>query len=108
MTTTSTVARPRKLKDGTWGAVADTPVKIGDRITIRTSQGKTWDVTVQAVVWTDPKGATTIFRTASVDRPNQHPRRVRALPGGGWICRACEEENPASARTCWECGGGRG
>lgn len=53
-------ATPTKLRSGEWGARITgrtLDIKAGDRIVIRTRGGKSWETTVQTVVWKGPDAA---------------------------------------------------
>lgn len=46
-------ASPAKLRNGSWGArVLTSHITAGDTITITARNGKTWDATVDRVLWT--------------------------------------------------------
>ena len=47
-------ATPIKLKDGSWGVRVSGAVQAGDRVTVRSRSGKSWEVTISRVVWTGP------------------------------------------------------
>ena len=49
------LATPAKLKTGEWGARVAFPVKPGDELTVKASNGKSWPATVGRVAWTDGK-----------------------------------------------------
>lgn len=82
-------AAPTKIKrTGQWGArINATNVQVGDRITIRTRAGKTWDAEVTEIVWTGDD--VTVAATRSLDRPAHRttrpaaPRRRRGCPECG-------------------------
>ena len=44
-------ASPAKLRTGDWGARVPYPVSPGDTITITAKSGKSWQATVDRVVW---------------------------------------------------------
>lgn len=44
-------ATPARLRDNTWGARVRGAATVGDTITITSSQGKTWQAEVAAIVW---------------------------------------------------------
>jgi hypothetical protein len=51
-TATTTPATPKKLRDGSWGALVQTAtVKSGDAVKITTKAGKSWTTTVYKVLW---------------------------------------------------------
>lgn len=73
---TSINARPKKLRDGSWGALADTErVQAEDVVTITTRAGKTWNARVLQVIWTG--NGVAILRTQSLDSQlaSYRPRR---------------------------------
>lgn len=47
----STQGTPTRLHSGEWGAKVHGSVNKGDRVTITTRAGKSWDTTVRKVVW---------------------------------------------------------
>ena len=44
---------PAKLNNGSWGARTTEPVAPGQTITVTTRTGKSWDATVNEVLWND-------------------------------------------------------
>ena len=56
-------AKPKKLRNGQWGAVVDGVVSSGDTITITTAAGKSWTATVSRVIWVG--GGVSIVATRS-------------------------------------------
>ena len=46
------MASPTRLRDGTWGARVKGRASKGDRITITTRDGDSWEAVVTRVVWT--------------------------------------------------------
>ena len=47
--------RPRRLRNGQWGAQTSSSVKVGDVITVTTRDGKTWYALVEKIVWKNKK-----------------------------------------------------
>ena len=78
-------ASPKKLRDGTWGALVDGEATEGDIITITTRSGKSWDARVRRVIWTGEKrynvehadDQVSICETESI-RDTEDPRIERA------------------------------
>jgi len=102
--TTTTPATPTKLRNGSWGAKTQSAVHAGDTVTITTRSGKSWDATVERVVWTN--GSVSICATASVPR-KPAPRRSH---NGECHCGACDDlmsmgGRPGQRVRCPECGG---
>lgn len=99
-----TAASPKKLRNGSWGAlVEDTRVKIGDTVTITTRGGKSWDARVERVIWTGSGVA--ICATASLDRPASKSRGNDSA--GLSISSGASYRAGVTAphgRTCPECG----
>jgi hypothetical protein len=63
-TATTTPATPKKLRDGSWGALAQSEsVAAGDTVKITTKAGKSWTATVSKVLWSGDGKA--ICRTRS-------------------------------------------
>lgn len=82
-TSTTIPASPKKLRDGTWGAWADSEsVRDGDTLTVRTKAGKSWEARVERVIWRGKGGA--ICATESLDRPSR-PRGSGSRRRGGCI-----------------------
>jgi hypothetical protein len=51
-THTTTAATPKKLKDGSWGALAQSEsVTPGDTLQVTARSGKSWGATVSKVLW---------------------------------------------------------
>jgi hypothetical protein len=50
--TKTTMASPRKLRDGSWGIAVQGAVQVGATVTVRTAGGKEWQATISRVVWT--------------------------------------------------------
>jgi len=92
-----TQATPKKLRDGSWGAITETEVGVGASITITTRSGKSWTATVQRVLWSDGAAtivATTTGRAAPASRPASRTRT-------GCSCGSIEEREQSS--DCWTC-----
>ena len=94
------IARPKKLRDGTWGAIVEGrnagTVMDGQTVTIQTAGGKIWDARVSRVIWRGDKVA--ILETESLPRGgwgNQHH------VGSGWYDSA--DRCPCSGGEC-NCG----
>lgn len=60
-------AQPKRLRDGSWGAVVQGLVEPGDEIRVKTQKGKEWDSEVDEVLYQGPSrysdGMITIVRT---------------------------------------------
>jgi hypothetical protein len=66
-------ATPLKLRNGDWGAKAQSAdVSAGDTLTITTRSGKSWQARVDRVVWTGDDVA--ICATSSLDRVPRYSR----------------------------------
>lgn len=84
-------ATPKKLRNGTWGAIASTEqVSRGDTLTITTRAGKSWTATVEQVIWRGDGVA--ICATASAPRSGGRSA-VRGVDYCGYPC-------PVSGRRC--------
>lgn len=107
----TTKAKPKKLRDGTWGAVVERMgIGRGDVIQVTTAAGKTWQAAVERVVWSGD--GVTICATRSLDRPERHggqngdgSERLGSGSGRGtWTgcrCGSVEEyERPGDCRSC--------
>ena len=82
MENNTTTATPAKLRDGSWGARVRGTVAAGDVVTITTSAGKTWQATVQRVIW---RGAgVSICATAGLDRAATPRPAADDRPLTGW------------------------
>lgn len=53
--TAAHAARPKKLRDGTWGAVVNGFVRDGDPLLVETRAGKQWFATAAKIVYRDDK-----------------------------------------------------
>ena len=62
--------KPRKLRDGSWGAAVQDIVEVGEVIEINTSTGKSWDARVTRIVASGngDGGAWSLVATESLDR----------------------------------------
>lgn len=74
---TTITATPAKLRNGTWGARVRGTVTVGALLTIQTQAGKTWQATVESIVWSGE--GVTIVSTRSLDRAPQS-----AAPSRRW------------------------
>lgn len=45
------IGSPSKLNDGSWGVRVNGHVDAGDVVEVRTRSGKTWESTIEAVLW---------------------------------------------------------
>ena len=73
-------ARPTKLVDGSWGAkILGAEVKVGDELTIRSLNGKTWTTKVASIVW-NGVGATVVATENN---------RISSVAKGGKIWEEC-------------------
>lgn len=80
-------AHPKKLRDGSWGAKAETnSIAAGDTVWVTTKSGKRWEARVAAVLWTGDGVA--IVRT----------ERMGSGGGGGG------SSSRRSKRSCRRCG----
>jgi hypothetical protein len=77
--TTTTAATPKKLKDGSWGALAQSEnVTAGDTLQVTAKSGKSWGSTVSKVLWAGDGKA---ICTTDSGKPS---------PGGGYgNCADC-------------------
>lgn len=79
---------PAKLRDGSWGARVQGAAAVGDRLTVVSSGGKSWDVIVDRIVWTGE--GVTLVATRSLDCAPRSARAPRARRGGcGCDCSDC-------------------
>lgn len=101
MTDVTKLARPTKLRDGSWGARVPGEVSPGQRITIESKGGKRWTAIVNRVVWCgDDK-----YGSGSVSIVSTRSSGGRKVPEGycGYPCpvtgkRCCPENGP-----CHDC-----
>lgn len=108
MTRNATLAAsPAKLRNGSWGArVKSETVEIGDTVTITTRSGKSWDATVERVVWSGE--GVSICATQSVDRRST-PARSTRRDRGTWTGCSCGSREDGygdlmpSPRNCQSC-----
>lgn len=91
-------ASPTKLRDGTWGARAAGSVAAGDRITIRTRSGQTWEATVTRILWRG-EGATICATSQSPKRSRRNSVicaaqgcAAHAIVAGGY-CEDCDRDD---------------
>lgn len=98
-------ASPTKLRDGSWGARAQSAdVRAGDTVEITTRSGKRWTATVSRVLWSGDGVA--IVATESNDRParNGYVRAKRDSRGyvteRGHYEGYCGYPCPVSGRKC--------
>lgn len=43
---------PKKLRDGTWGAILSAPyAQVGDSVRVKTRGGKSWEAVISKIVW---------------------------------------------------------
>lgn len=80
-------AKPKKLRDGSWGAVAEGVAEVGDTLTLITKSGKSWNTKVTKVIWSgDNKfgpGKITIVETSGGKK--KQTRKVDE----GEVCSEC-------------------
>jgi len=71
-------AKPRKLRDGSWGAAVQDTVEVGEVIEINTSTGKSWDARVTRIVasGTGDGGTWSLVATEGLDRNTSTSRQV--------------------------------
>lgn len=86
-------ASPIKLKNGEWGAKVSGTPRVGERITITTSAGKSWSAEVAKVVWSGDGVAIVATRTepATCCVGGQHYKRESGYcyypcPVTGLVC----------------------
>ncbi len=102
MTRNTLAASPAKLRNGSWGArVKSATVAVGDTVTITTRSGKSWDATVEHVVWSGD--GVSICATQSLDRRPAPPvRQTYSHDCCGYPCpvtrRRCTPTDP-----CHDC-----
>jgi len=107
---TTMQASPAKLRDGSWGARVAGTVTTGTILTITTAAGKSWQATVERVIWTD--GQVSIVATAS--RPSSahghgsYPtigaRMAERQRSTGWTgCRCGSIEGNPRDSDCRQC-----
>ena len=104
--TNNTHASPCKLQSGAWGAKTKTKVQEGQIVTITTRGGKSWEVRVTQVVWSD--GKATIVATESCDRPVVQPTYRPAAQDHyaeycGYVCTVSRRRCCASNGPCHDC-----
>lgn len=95
---TATPATPAKLRDGTWGARVQGTARRGQQITITTRRGKSWDATVQRVLWSGD--GVTLVATASGVSTHSHGRRRSRC---GCRCGCAGEDGRYTGRECRDC-----
>jgi len=111
MSNTRFEASPKKLRDGSWGAIISAAsagnAKTGDTLRITTKSGKSWEATIAKVIWTGSGKAIVSTRSSGGGRKGSAPRRSR------W-CNCGMGEDPMSMGfaayagqiiTCPSCGG---
>ena len=87
-------ATPTKLRNGSWGArVQSTDVAEGDTVTVTTRAGKTWQATVERVLWTGD--GVSVCATTSLDRSASASSR-NGVFGRDYCGGPC----PVSGRRC--------
>lgn len=104
MQATTTPATPKKLRDGSWGALATSEhIAAGDVVEITTRSGKSWLATVGRVLWAgDGKAICTTYSTTRGGRPADSGREcdecgrrgarhtaVDSSGLGGTVCGRC-------------------
>lgn len=82
-------ARPKKLRNGSWGAVIESSthidVEAGEEIQIVTRSGKTWTATISEIIWSGKGyngGQAAIVATASAPAKSEPSRSNVACPDG--------------------------
>lgn len=99
-------ASPKKLRNGQWGAWADSEaVKVGDTLYISTKSGKSWNARITKVIWRGKGGAIceTLSMTHAQPTSRQSYRPQRAYASScGYPCpvtrQRCTPSNP-----CHDC-----
>lgn len=94
------LAKPKKLRDGTWGAVVEsTNVREGVVLTVQTRAGKTWQAEVTRVVWSG-NGAS-ICKTVRSGGGSRDSYGNRIGDGSSYQAGV----TAPGGRRCPECGG---
>lgn len=94
-----------KLKSGEWGVRIDGRATPGATVTVTKKSGENKTERIGRVLWTDGKASLcTISQTKTTFRAAPAAHRYPRVSAGHWLCKACEEENPLSSSSCWECG----
>jgi hypothetical protein len=105
-TNTAVIATPAKLRNGSWGARVQGAATVGQTITIQTKGGKTWDATIEAVLWSGDGVSLCSTRSAS-PAPRPSARYSSGLVsyerGVGMVCEECGDRVRPGSR-CWETG----
>lgn len=92
-------ATPAKLRDGSWGARVQGRASVGDRITITTRSGKSWDATVSRVLWTGDGASIVATATRTGGREHRGSRGSRTWTGCS--CGSIEEySRPSDCASC--------
>ena len=84
-------ATPKKLRDGTWGAILSSPkntVKENDMVQVTARSGKTWTSAITKVIWGNQK--VTIVATRLIPTPTKKNG-----------CRYCRR-SPSRTAQIWE------
>ena len=103
--TNTTAATPRKLSNGSWGAVAQSAVKPGDLLQITTRSGKSWTATV-ARVESAGRGAWVVSTSSSRSRHTAPTNYTRTGRRTGCQCGSREDSYGDlidSPSNCWTC-----
>lgn len=71
-------ASPKKLRNGSWGALVQGQVTAGDAIQVTTRAGKTWTAAVGRVIWSGERdgGTVAIVSTSLPKSPTRAPERT--------------------------------
>ena len=107
---TTEPASPAKLRSGDWGARVPYPVSPGDTITITAKSGKSWQATVDRVVWQGDG----VWLVSTVSRDTgPSPRRTAGSPRGSgrrgnWTGCSCgsreiDDHTLPSPSNCQSC-----
>lgn len=64
-------AQPYKLSSGAWGVLVRWPVELGDVVTVRARDGRTWSQRIVSIMW--KRNGSIACSTADVDPPWEKP-----------------------------------
>ena len=89
-------ATPLKLQNGGWGAKVSGVPKAGERISITANSGKSWEATVERVLWTGE--GISICSTSSVSKGHSSSARGNRAPHR----RSCPNCGLSSCPKAWD------
>lgn len=77
-------ARPYRLRDGSWGAVANTFVRVGDPVLIETKSSKSWFATADKIIYrnNDTTIVTTKKEKSEKEKRKDYERHISCLKLG--------------------------